>query len=91
MEVNYSIRYEDTVFKDILKLDGFYKARIQTAIFQKLLMDPLKYGKPLQFSPMGLRSLRVGKYRVLFYLETTTIAIYKIGHRGKVYRNIFNQ
>lgn len=93
MEITYKLRYENRVLKDLMKLDNFYKTRIHHAIHERLLNDPLKYGKPLQYSPMGLRAIRIGKFRVLFFIEidTSTLVIYKVGHRGKVYRNIFNQ
>ena len=41
----------------------------------------------MQYSPMGLRRLRVSDYRIIFKIEeeVKTVLIVKIGHRKEVY------
>jgi len=61
------------------------RGRISKAIENKLTKDPLRFGKPLQYSLKGCRSLRVGEFRVVFAMNEATIFVIKIGHRSDVY------
>lgn len=84
----WKIQYADSaVHKDIPRLDHTVKQRIKKAIETKLIIDPLRFGKPLRHSLHHLRSLRVGDYRVLYYLdsEAMTVSIASIGHRRDIY------
>jgi len=61
---------------------------IETAIFEKLKVDPFSLFlnvKRLQVPLYGYR-LRVGDYRVLFDIEGDSILIYSIKHRKDAYR-----
>jgi len=44
--------------------------------------------KGLVGSPKGLRKLRVGPYRVVYFVddEAGTVTVYGVGHRGHVYQ-----
>ncbi|MGX6960773.1 MAG: type II toxin-antitoxin system RelE/ParE family toxin [Rickettsia endosymbiont of Pentastiridius leporinus] len=82
----YNIIYSDRAkFKDAQKLSSSIKATIKSAIEEKLLLDPIKFGKPLRYNFKNCRSLRVGSYRVIYQIESTTIKILKIGHRSDCY------
>lgn len=86
----YSLEYTTTVIdKDIPRLSADVKSRIKNTIEKKLRVDPLTFGKPLRYSLRGLRSLRVGDYRVIYSLdfEKNCVLIVKIGHRKEVYEN----
>ena len=60
---------------DIPKLANEWKARIQTAIEQRLMTHPELYGKPLRRSLKGYRKLRVGDFRVIYRIEKNTVKI----------------
>ena len=84
----WRILYSDIVVKtDIPRLDRAVRQRIQKAIETKLMLDPMRFGKPLQYSLHHLRSLRVGDYRVLYALDHAQqiVQIVSIGHRRDVY------
>ncbi len=81
----YSIEYIDSVRDDLKKISKTDKDIIKKTIEKKLKSNPLDFGKPLQYSKKGLRSLRVGDYRVIFKIEDVTVLVVKIGHRKEVY------
>ena len=83
----YQVEYLDSVVKsDILKLPKAERKRIKKAIEERLIKDPLRFGKPLHYSLKACRRMRVGPYRVVFKLERKIILIVKIGHRKEVYK-----
>jgi mRNA-degrading endonuclease RelE of RelBE toxin-antitoxin system len=60
---------------------------IKKAIEERLMQDPLRFGKPLRFSLKGHRRLRVGDYRVLYRIEpeSSSVLVVAIKHRREVY------
>jgi len=82
----YKLTYSDQVIsKDIPKLSKPIKSIIKNAIEKKLLVDPIKFGKPLRYSLKGCRALRVGDYRVIYQLAGNNINILIILHRKICY------
>ena len=53
--------------------------------FKALLKDPT-LGKPLRYSLKGFRSIRIGKYRLIYALEGDVIRVYSFEHRKGVYK-----
>ncbi len=47
--------------------------------------DPLA-GKPLMGPLKGLRSLRVGEYRIIYEVSRTVVSVLTVNHRREVYR-----
>ncbi len=89
MEVSYTIIYQEHVIKKhIPNLSTAVKVLIKNAIEQKLMVDPLYFGKPLRYSLKGYRSLRVDDYRIVFKIELQEVTIIAIKHRKDVYNNI---
>jgi len=83
----YKIEYlESVVEDDISNLTKSEKIKIKKAIEEKLVNDPVRFGKPLQYSLKGCRRLRVGDYRVVYVIEKDVVIIVKIGHRKEVYK-----
>lgn len=82
----YNIIYSDRVNLDASKLSSPIKIIIKSAINEKLLLDPIKFGKPLRYNFKNCRSLRVGDYRIIYQIENTTIQILAIGHRKDCYK-----
>lgn len=83
--VIYKLLYHPLVAKDIEDIPENIKSRIRKAIEQRIGVDPVKAGRPLQKSLVGHRKMRVGDYRVIYRVKGNTIIILKIGHRREVY------
>ena len=89
MGVDFRIVYHEFVMdQDIPRISTTDKLYIKQAIEEKLLKDPVAFGKPLRRSLKGYRKLRVGDYRVIFRIEKYTIKVFCIGHRSVVYDKI---
>ena len=57
----YALEYSHSVIKkDIPALPKTMRQRIKKAIEERLTIDPVGFGKPLQYSLKGHRRLRVG-------------------------------
>lgn len=92
MEIIYQVRYlQQVVTTDIPNLDAYVRTAIKRAIEEKLMIDPLAFGKPLRYSLKGHRRLRVGDYRIVYRIEsaTKTVLIIAIKHRKDVYEDEF--
>lgn len=83
----YSIEYLESVQDDLTELSKTTKAKLKKAIEKKLILNPIEFGKPLQYSLKGLRRLRVENYRIIYQIdiENKIVLIVKIGHRKEVY------
>ena len=87
--MTYSISYSSLHDpKSIRKISSSDRKKIKAAIEEKLMIAPEAFGKPLRFSMKGLRSLRVGDYRVLYLIDGSIVRIVHIAHRTKVYRDV---
>lgn len=90
MEIKYQIRYvEEVANKHIPSLASDMRMVIKRAIEERLMTDPIRFGKPLQYSLKGHRRLRVADYRAVYRIEieTKTVVIVAIKHRKDVYTN----
>ncbi|MEX0616254.1 MAG: type II toxin-antitoxin system RelE/ParE family toxin [Candidatus Woykebacteria bacterium] len=86
--MGYQLKYSKNAAKEISKLDNLVKKKIKEAIETKLLTDPLANSLQLQdFEVKGARRLRVGNYRVIFYLENNIQEILRVGHRRDIYKS----
>ena len=81
----FEVTYHKKVVDDISILSTSHQRAIRRAIEEKLTNTPEFFGKPLQFSLAGLRSLRVGGYRVIFQLKKNEVFVVLIAHRSVVY------
>ncbi len=91
MEIKYKALYlEEVVRKHLPKLSTASKILVKKAIEERLMIDPISFGKPLRYSLKGHRRLRVGDYRVVYRIEadTQTIIIVAIKHRRDVYEEV---
>jgi mRNA interferase RelE/StbE len=77
------------VEEDIPALPKTMKLRIKNAIETRLAADPVGLGKPLRYSFIGHRRIRVGDYRIVYRLdmEKTAVIIVLIKHRKHVYED----
>ncbi len=83
----FGIEYHSKVVDDLSRISTPIKKDIRKAIEEKLTTAPEFFGKPLQFSLKGLRSMRVGDYRVIFQLSKDTVRVILIAHRSLVYKD----
>jgi mRNA interferase RelE/StbE len=84
----YQIEYLTSVLQeDIPELPKKIKSTIKKAIEERLMIDPVGFGKPLRYSLKGHRRLRVGDYRIVYRIESDTrsVIVIAIKHRKDVY------
>lgn len=82
----FEITYHKKILDDISVISSASRNTIRKAIEEKLAVSPDFFGKPLQYSLAGLRSLRVGDYRVVFQLKKKEVFVVLIAHRSVVYK-----
>ena len=88
MEVKYQIIYlDEVVSKHIPSLPTSVKVLIKNAIEERLMVDPVKFGKPLRYSLKGHRRIRVSDYRIVYRIEQQdkAVLIVAIKHRKDIY------
>jgi mRNA interferase RelE/StbE len=86
----YAIEYLKTVVeKDIPALPKTMRALIKRAIETRLTVEPIGLGKPLRYSFVGHRRIRVGDYRIVYRVDekNLTVTITFIKHRKDVYED----
>ena len=87
--MSFNVTYhQDVKDIDLPKINKDIKLRIKKAIEERLMSDPLKYGKPLRKSLKGYWKLRVGDYRVVYKIEGSNIIVLAIIHRKEVYKDV---
>ena len=82
----YEIVFHSRVIDDLKQIAPAIQKTVRKAIEGKLTTSPEVFGKPLQFSLKGVRSMRVGDYRVMFQMEKQVVKVILIGHRSSVYK-----
>jgi addiction module toxin, RelE/StbE family len=86
--MSYTILYaEDVIRHDIPSLPKHNALQIKKAIEERLMINPIDFGKPLRHDLQGYRRLRVGDYRVIYRIEEMNVRILKIGHRKDIYED----
>lgn len=87
--MKYTIHYNKLVdWKRFQKISNDDKTRIRHAIERKIAVDPLIFGKPLRTPFAGLRSLRVGDYRIIYLIKKDSVEIVMFGHRSTIYSDL---
>lgn len=85
---SYKIEYLENVAKeDIPSLPKTMRETIKRAIETRLSVEPIGLGKPLRYSFIGHRRIRVGDYRVVYRVDVkaNVVTIVFIKHRKDVY------
>jgi len=81
-----NIKYQPKVkSEDIPRLSSNIAIRIQNAIRNRLMINPIKYGFYLRGTLSGYRKLRVGDWRIIYRIIDKEIRIIAIGNRKDVY------
>ena len=83
----FEIEFVPSAAKDFRALQADLSLRIIRA-FDRIKAEP-EVGKPLQGPYRGLRSYRVGDWRIVYRIDADSkiVLIYRIGHRRDVYRS----
>lgn len=90
MEMKYQISYlEEVVRKDIPSLPSSIRTLIKLVIEERLIVDPIGFGKPLRYSLKGHRRIRVSDYRIVYRIdpEILKVIVVAIKHRKDVYKD----
>ena len=84
----YLIKFEQRVIdEDLPSIPMPYKEQIKKAIRERLTAEPVKLGKPLRYSLLGFRRLRVGNWRIIYRINGEVVEIIKIGNRKDIYED----
>lgn len=84
----YRIEYlENVVSEDIPALPKTMRELIKRAIETRLTVEPIGLGKPLRYSFVGHRRIRVGDYRIVYRVnqKIALVTIVFIKRRKDVY------
>ena len=82
-----NIKYHPKVKReDIPRLSSPIAVRIENAIRNRLMVNPIKYGFYLRGTLSGYRKLRVGDWRIIYRIVDKEIRIIAIGNRKEVYK-----
>lgn len=87
-EQSFVIEYLDTVVSDdIPALPKTIRQLVKRAIETRLTVEPVGLGKPLRYSFVGHRRIRVGDYRIVYRVDVKAlvVTIVLIKHRKDVY------
>jgi mRNA interferase RelE/StbE len=72
--------------EDISRLSSNMAVRIENAIRNRLMVNPIKYGFYLRGTLSGCRKLRVGDWRIIYRIVNKEIRTIAIGNRKDVYK-----
>ena len=82
---SYSVRFRESVKKDLKRISKQNAKRILDKIDTELSKHPDRY--PALTGPFaGLRKFRVGDYRVIFAIIDSDVLILRVQNRKDVYR-----
>lgn len=83
----WKVVYRESVKKDLKSISKDIQYILRKAIEEKLMTNPIKFGLPLRRSLKGYMKLRVGDYRIIYFIDKkrVIVEVIKIGHRKEVY------
>ena len=80
-----NIEITGTPFRYLQSLDKPTRTRIKEKL-EAIAKDPTDTRLSYPLVGVEKRSTRIGKYRVLFHIDATTLTVSDIGPRGQIYR-----
>jgi mRNA interferase RelE/StbE len=85
--MTFEIRWTESSFKKLQKLDGQAQRRIIEKL-EEAAEDPFAFSKRLV--GVNLYSIRVGDYRVIVSIEKSRMVVFVVdlGHRSRVYEKL---
>jgi mRNA-degrading endonuclease RelE of RelBE toxin-antitoxin system len=85
--VPLTIKLTSTPFKYLQSLDKVTRERISEKL-REIAEAPMDVRLSYPLTGSTKRSSRVGKYRILFEIESDTLIVADIGPRGQIYRRL---
>lgn len=88
--MKFSISFDERVLeKDWPKIPKTMQNRIARAVKERLETEPTKLGKPLKHNFSGCYRLRIGDYRVIYFIKADVreVVVLAIKHRKDVYED----
>ena len=86
--MKYRIEYSEKVRRvDAPNIPTAERPLIEKAIRERLAVAPLDYGKPLRHELYGMRSLRLGNWRIGYRVVGDAVIIAHIENRRDAYKN----
>jgi mRNA interferase RelE/StbE len=84
----FEVRWTESSFKKLQKLDTSVQRRIIDKLEQAALTDPYAVAKKL--TGFNLYSIRIGEYRLILSIEKSRLIVFvvDVGHRSKIYRRL---
>ena len=84
----YEVAWTSPARRDLARLPPRTAGVILTYVDERLADRPAVLSKPLRNLLVGLRSARVGDYRILFRIDEDghRLVIQRVDHRAHVYR-----
>ena len=82
----YDVVLGGTAEEDVAAAPAVNRKQILRAIYERLTVAPLDFGKPLRHSLSGIRSLRVGDWRIAYIVEGQTVTVTHITLRRDAYK-----
>ena len=87
MSTGYSLRIPDIIVTLIRKMHPQLKRKIRAALGE--IIHAPNCGKPLKLELAGLRSYRVGRFRIIYRLGLDKIELVAVGPRKTIYEETY--
>jgi mRNA interferase RelE/StbE len=84
---DFRLRVPDEVAALIRGMHPHLKKKVRASL--KLIMADPGEGKPLRDELAGLRSFRVGKFRIIYAVKRNIIEIVAVGPRERIYEKTY--
>jgi|DewCreStandDraft_5_1066085.scaffolds.fasta_scaffold08681_8 mRNA interferase RelE/StbE len=83
----YKIEWDIRAYRELKEINNKDAVRILNAV-NKLYKQPYVSGEPLEGKFKGKYRMRVGDYRVIYWVkeDEKTVYIISVGHRKDIYR-----
>jgi addiction module RelE/StbE family toxin len=78
---------DEEVIYQLGRLPKSIQILLKRAIKERLEMDPMSFGKPLQYNLKGCRRIRISAYRIIYKVneKQKLVTVIAIDHRKSVY------
>lgn len=83
----WQIDWDDRARKELRSLDRQVQKRILDYLRERIVKNPLNFGKELLGDKAGLRGYRVDSYRIICQIQDQKLKVFivAVGHRKDIY------
>ncbi|MCL1919630.1 MAG: type II toxin-antitoxin system RelE/ParE family toxin [Kiritimatiellaeota bacterium] len=82
----YKVVFDGKADDDLAAMPSADRKQVLRAICERLTAAPFSFGKPLRHSLSGMRSLRVGDWRIAYVVDDQTVTVSHITLRRDAYK-----